>query len=99
MRARHLGHRGEIRCGVDGLGRYFLAHGHGFDLKSDEVFEEKVMKNFHLTIIASVGANRPWTPTRLDELEGRLQKQLMAMYYNGGINLRDKTQSRLRQGH
>jgi hypothetical protein len=99
MRARHLGHRGEIRSGADGLGRHFLAHGQGFDLKSDEVFEDKVMKYFHLTIIASVEANKPWTQTRLDELEGRLQKQLMTMDYNGGINLRDETHRKRRHGN
>ena len=44
MRARHLGHRGEIRSGADGLGRHFMAHGQGFDLKSDEVFGDKVMQ-------------------------------------------------------
>ena len=99
MRARHLGHRGEIRSGADGLGRHFLAHGQGFDLKSDEVFEEKVMKYFHLTSIVSVEANKPWTQTRLDELEGMLQTQLMTMGYNGGINLRDETHRKRKQGN
>jgi hypothetical protein len=79
MRARHLGHRGEIRSGADGLGRHFLVHGQGLDLKIDEVFEDKIMKYFHLTIIASLEANEPWTQTRLDELEGRLQKQLVGL--------------------
>jgi hypothetical protein len=74
-----------------------LAHGQGFDLKIDEVFEEKVMQYFHLTIIASVETNKPWTQTRVDELEGRLQKQLMAKDYNGGINLRDETHRSRRQ--
>ena len=99
MRARHLGHRGEIWSWAEGLGRHFLAHGQGFDLKSDEVFEDKVMKYFHLTIIASVEANKPWTQTRLDELEGRLQKQLMTMDYNGGITLRDETHRKRRHGN
>ena len=32
MRKRHLGHRGEIRAGADGLGRHFKEHGVGLDL-------------------------------------------------------------------
>ena len=54
---------------------------------------------FHLTILASVKANKPWTQTMLDELEGRLQKQLMTMDYNGGINLRDETHRKRRHGN
>ena len=57
------------------------------------------MKHFQLTIIASVEPGKPWTQTRLDELEGRLQKQLMTMDYNGGINLRDETHRRRRNGN
>ena len=46
MRARHLGHRGEIRSGADGLGNHFLEnHGQGFNLKNEELFEEDVMNN------------------------------------------------------
>ena len=99
MRARHLGHRSEIWSGADGLGRHFLNHGNGFDLKSDNMFEEKVMQHFELTIIASVEPNKPWTQSRLDNLEGRQQKQLMAMEYNGGINLRDETHRRRSNGN
>ena len=76
-----------------------MDHGYGFNLKSDDIFEEKVMKHFQLTIIASVEPGKPWTQTRLDELEGRLQKQLMTMDYNGGINLRDETHRRRRNGN
>ena len=63
------------------------------------MFEEKVMQHFELTIIASVEPNKPWTQSRLDNLERRLQKQLMAMDYNGGINLRDETHRRRRNGN
>ena len=61
MRARHLGHRGEVRSGADGLGRHFLEHGNGSDLKLDHIFEDKVMKHFNMTIIASVKPGNPWT--------------------------------------
>ena len=95
MRARNLGHRNEIRSGADGLGRHFLdKHGQGLDLNNDLIFEEKIMKHFTLTIIASVEPGKPWTQTRLDELEGKMQKRLMTMDYNGGINLRDETKRR-----
>ena len=78
MRARHLGHRSEIRSGADGLGRHFLEHhGQGLDLKKESIFEEKIMQYLTLTIIASVEPGQPWTQTRLDELEGKLQKQLI----------------------
>ena len=43
------------------------------------------MKHFKLRIVASVEPAKPWTQNRLDELEGRLQKNLMTMDYNGGV--------------
>ena len=95
MRARHLGHRSEIRSGADGLGRHFLEkHGLGLNLKNEEIFEKNVMKHFKLTIIASVEPGQPWTNKKLDELEGRFQKNLMAMDYNGGMNIRDEVKRR-----
>ena len=95
MRARHLGHRSEIRSGADGLGRHFLDnHGQGLNLKSEEIFEQNVMKYFELTIIASVEPGHPWTNRKLDELEGKFQKNLMAMDYNGGMNIRDEVKRR-----
>ena len=49
MRARYLGHRAEIRSGADGLGKHFLEqHGQGFNLKNDELFEDKVVEHFSL---------------------------------------------------
>ena len=85
MRARHIGHRSEIRTGADGLGRHFLEkHGQGINLKNENLYEENVMKHFKLTIVASVEPAKPWTQNRLDELEGRLQKNLITMDYNGG---------------
>ena len=65
------------------------------------MFEEKVMQHFELTIIASVEPNKPWTQSRLDNLERRVQKQLIAnsYSYNGGINLRDETHRRRRNGN
>ena len=72
MRARHLGHRSEIRTGA----------------------EENIMKHFQLTIIASVEPDQPWTNKKLDELEGRFQKNLMTMDYNGGIDIRDEVKRR-----
>ena len=52
MRARHIGHRSEIRTGADGLGRHFLEkHGQGINLKNENLFEENVMKHFKLTIV------------------------------------------------
>ena len=98
MRARHLGHRAEIRSGADGLGRHFLEkHGQGLNLKNEEVFEENIMKYFNLTMIASVEPGKPWTQKRLDQLEGNFQKNLMSMDYNGGMNIRDETVRRNRK--
>ena len=78
MRARHLGQRGDIRSGADGIGRHFLGH-HG---------------HFSLTIIASVEPRKPWTQAKLDQLEGKFQKNLMTMDYNGGLNIRDDVKRR-----
>ena len=93
-----MGHRGEIRSGADGLGRHFLeCHGGGPDLKNEAVFEAEVMQHFSLTIIASVESGKPWSQNRLDELEGKLQKNLMTMDYNGGMNIRDEVRRRRRR--
>ena len=95
MRARHLGHRSEIRTGADGLGRHFLEqHGQGLNLKSSDIFEENVMRYFSLIVIASVELGKPWTQYKLDQLEGRIQKNLMTMDYNGGLNIRDEVKRR-----
>ena len=94
MRQRHLGHRAEIRAGADGLGRHFLEHGNGLDLKKEEIFENNVMKYFELSIIGSVEPNKNYSQQNLDRLEGNLQKKLMTMEYHGGINLRDETRRR-----
>ena len=100
MRKRHLGHRGEIRSGADGLGRHFLdKHGQGLNLKDDGTFEQEIMQHFKLTIIASVQPNMPWTLSALDKLESKFQKQLMAMDYQGGINLRDETKRKRKAGN
>ena len=56
--------------------------------------DKNVMKHFKLTIIASVEPGQPWTNKKLDELEGRFQKNLMAMDYNGGMNIRDEVKRR-----
>ena len=99
MRARHLGHRSEIRSGADGLGRHFLEqHGQGLNLKNSDIFEESVMRYFSLTIVASVEPGKPWTQDKLDQLEGRLQKNLMTMDYNGGLNIRDEVKRRRKVG-
>ena len=100
MKRRHLGHRSEIRSGADGVGRHFLEnHGQGLNLKDENTFEEMVMKHFKLTIIGSVQPNMPWTNTALDNLESRFQKQLMAMDYLGGMNIRDETRRKRKQGN
>ena len=52
------------------------------------------MKYFELTIIASVEPGHPWTNRKLDELEGKFQKNLMTMEYNGGMNIRDEVKRR-----
>ena len=99
MRARHLGHRSEIRSGADGLGRHFPEqHGQGLNLKNSDIFEENVMRYFSLTIVASVEPGKPWTQDKLDQLEGRLQKNLMTMDYNGGLNIRDEVKRRRKVG-
>ena len=82
MWARHIGHRSEIRSGADGLGRHFLdKHSQGFDMKQEHLFEERVMKNFSLTIIASVepGTGTRWSQRRLDVLEGQFLWTLESM--------------------
>jgi hypothetical protein len=48
-------------------------------------------------IVASVEPSKPWTQNRLDELEGRLQKNLMTMDYNGGINIQDEVKRKRRK--
>ena len=99
MRKRHLGHRAEVRAGVDGLGEHFLnTHGVGLNLKDDRIFEDSVMRHFKLTIIASVEPGQPWSLTKLDQLEGDFQKPLMCMDYNGGMNKRDENLRKRRQG-
>jgi hypothetical protein len=99
MRARHLGHRSLIRSGADGLGRHFLEQqGQGLNLKNSDIFEESVMRYFSLTIVASVERGKPWTQDKLDQLEGILQKNLMTMDYNGGLNIRDKVRRRRKLG-
>ena len=55
------------------------------------------MQHFSLTIIASVESGKPWSQNRLDELEGKLQKNLMTMDYNGGMNIRDEVRRRRRR--
>jgi hypothetical protein len=59
-----------------------MVTGHGLNLKNSEIFEENVMRYFSLTILASVDQGKPWTQDKLDQLEGRLQKNLMTMDYN-----------------
>ena len=91
MRARHLGQRGEIRSGADGLGRHFLEnHGQGVNLKNENVFEENIMKHFTLAIIASEEPDKPWTEKRFDQLEGDFQKIFMTIGYSGCLNIRDE---------
>ena len=94
MRKRHLGHRGEIRAGADGLGRHFKEHGVGLDLKNEDVFENRIMKHFELIVIGSVEPGKPYSQKNLDRLEGKMQQQLMTMDYQGGINLRDDVKKR-----
>ena len=94
MRKRHLGHRGEIRAGADGLGRHFKEHGVGLDLRNEDVFENNIMKHFELTVIGSVEPGKPYSQKNLDRLEGKMQQQLMTMDYQGGINLRDDVKKR-----
>ena len=91
MRERHWGHRSEIRSGADGLGKHFLGHGVNLNLKNEKIFEESVMRHFDLTVIASVQPGQPWTQVNLDRLEGKFQKNLMSMDYNGGMDVRDET--------
>ena len=99
MRKRHLGHRAEIRAGVDREGEHFK-NMPGFDLslKDDTIFEENIMKHSKLTIIASVEPGKPWSGSRLDALEADFQKRLMCMDYNGGMNKRDENLRRRNRG-
>ena len=63
-----------------------------------KTFEENVMKHFKLTVIGNVEPNKPWTNSALDILGSKLQKQLMAMDYHGGMNLRDETKRKRKNG-
>ena len=68
-------------------------------MKDERIFEEEIMKHFKLTILASVQPNMPWTHSALDKLESKFQKQLMAMDYHGGINLRDESKRKRNAGN
>ena len=59
-----------------------------YKFKDENLFEKNVIKHFKLTIVAIVEPAKPCTQNRLDELKGRLKKNLMTMYYNGSINVR-----------
>ena len=91
MRKRHLVHRAEIRSGADGLGKHFLSHNQNSNLKDNKILEDKMMNHFQLTIIASMEPGKPWTQENLERLEAKFQKNVMAVEYNGGINLRDES--------
>ena len=87
FRSKFVSGQKEIPVNISG-GRAY-AHLHFFIFKP----------HFHilhlpLTVIASVELGKPWTQARLDQLEGKLQKNLMTMDYNGGMNLRDETKRR-----
>jgi hypothetical protein len=41
----------------------------------------------------------PWTNTALDKLESRFDQQLMAMDYLRGMNIRDETRRKRKQGN
>ena len=58
--------------------------------RSEDISEEKIMKYFSLTIIASAEPNQHWTQNRLDELGGDFQLRFMKMDYNRGLNIRMK---------
>ena len=66
-------------------------------MKDETIFEENIMKHFDLTIIASVESGQPWTQKKLDDLEGRFQKNLMTMDYHGGMNIRDENKRKTRR--
>ena len=101
MRARHYGHRSDIRTGTAGLGSHFHhAHGNGLDLQTKDGLKA-CMANFSLVIVASV--RPPATPeeeaacqARLDRLEADLQHRLRCLDEHGGMNLRDDNLRRRR---
>ena len=74
-----------------------MQHGQGLNLKDENIFEENIMKHFDLTIIASVESGQPWTQKKLDDLEGKFQKNLMTMDYHGGMNIRDENKRKTRR--
>jgi hypothetical protein len=61
-----------------------MQNGQGLNLKDEKIFWENIMKHFDPTIIASVESGQPWTQKKLDDLEGKYQKNLMTMDYHGG---------------
>ena len=87
MRARHYGHRSEVKRKEDGVGAHFHQHAEdlGINLNTDM---EEIMKHFNLTIIASVEPGMPWSAARLDSLESDMMERMMTMENYGGINLR-----------
>ena len=87
MKARHYGHRSEVRRKEDGVGAHF--HRHAQDLRINlDTDMEGIMQHFNLTIIASVEPDMLWSGARLDKLESDMMERLMTMENYGGINLR-----------
>ena len=72
-------------------------NGQGLNLKDDTIFEENTMKHFDLTIIARVESGQPRTQKKLDDLEGRFQKNLITMNYHGGMKIRHEKKRRTRK--
>ena len=60
---------------------------------NDKIIKENVMRHFELTVIANIQPGQPWTQDNLDRLEGKFQKNLMSMDYDGGMNIRDETKA------
>ena len=87
MRARHYGHRSEVKRREDGMGAHFHQHAQDLGINMDTHMED-IMKHFNLTIIASVEPDMPWSGARLDNLESDMMERMMTMENYGGMNLR-----------
>ena len=87
MRERHYGHRSEVKRCEEGLGAHFHQHAQHLNIDVNKNVDE-IMKNFSLTIIASVEPDMPWSSARLDKLESDMMERLMTMESHGGITLR-----------
>ena len=84
-----------MKTGTEGLGEHFHAHAAqlGLDLKVGKEMDQ-LMQNFQLAVVGSVQPGKPWSQSRLDNLEADLQHRFQCLEKHGGIGIRDETRRR-----